>query len=104
MTHIIPFGTSESQDFQLVDRGDPIDGTGLDVSLEIAATNGSPIDPLPTVSWIDQAIGTVRVVGVENLAVGGYRVRYQLTDIIDTIGYAPNGEKADLWHVVAVLG
>lgn len=103
MKHIIPFGTSEPQDFELRDRGDAIDGTGLTVELTIVAL-GTAIDPLtaPTVAWLDQLAGTVRVLGVDRLALGNYRVRFKLTDVLNTIGYAPNGEKADLWTVVAV--
>lgn len=104
MKHIIPFGTSEPQDFELRDRGDPVVGTGLTVTLVIVALSGAEIDPLLTLAdWLDELAGTVRVTGVENLAVGNYRVRFKLTDVLNTIGYAPNGEKADLWSVVAVV-
>lgn len=99
----IVVGTSEPQDFALTERGAPLVGTGFTVSLEIVANEGSTLpEDLPTVAWLDQAAGTVRVTGVEALGVGGYRVRFKLTDVGSNIGFSPNGEKADLWRVVAV--
>lgn len=57
----------------------------------------------PTVAWLVAADGTVRVTGVEVLPLGNYRVRYRLTDGAGKFGFAPNGEKADLWTVVSVV-
>jgi hypothetical protein len=104
MTHTIPYGTSEPQDFQLNDDGEPLVGTGIDVELEIARSGGGDVgSPAPVVAWLSQATGTVRVTGVEVLEVGSYRVRYKLTDSSDNVGYCPNGEAADDWDVVRVV-
>lgn len=162
--YFIPLGTSEPQTFALTDRGDPIVGTGLTVTLEIATRDDAAFDVgaaawavatayalnavvrpttanghlykctvagtsdgstqptwptsagstvtdgsvtwkevTPTVAWLVAADGTVRVTGVEVLALGNYRVRYRLTDGAGKYGFAPNGEKADLWTVVSVV-
>jgi hypothetical protein len=100
LIHVIPFGTSEPQDFGLLDKGQPIDGTGFEVSLRISKANVA-IEPLP-VDWLDQESGTVRVTGCEDLAVGRYKVRYLLTDMSSTEGFVPNGDADDEWHVVKV--
>jgi hypothetical protein len=103
MTHDIPYGTSEPQDFALLDEGSPLVGTGLTVDLVITRANGTSVgSPVPTVAWLDQALGTVRVSGVEGLALGSYRVRYQLTDGGGSVGFSPNGAVADTWNVVRV--
>lgn len=104
-THSIPFGTSEPQDFALRNNGQPYDGTGSTVELEIkqyvsgvAVAVPSP----PSVAWLAISSGTVRVTGVGSLPVGSYLVRYKLTDAGGKVGYFPNGPKADVWAVVAV--
>lgn len=102
MTHIIPFGTSEPQDFALFDKGVAIDGTAMTVTLEIFTLARVVVTPAPTVAWLSQAAGTVRVTGTEILALGKYYVRYRLTDGAGKIGYAPNQAAADQWHVVRV--
>lgn len=103
--HVIPVGTSEPQDFELRDVGEAIDGTGFTVELEIKQlVDGEPIDVggPPSVGWLVQADGTVRVTGVENLEVGNYLVRFKLTDGVGNIGFFPNGDKAVLWRVVQI--
>jgi hypothetical protein len=103
MTHTIPVGTSEPQDFELRNNGVALDGSTLDVALEMVAIEGSTLpETVPTVGWLNRAAGTVRVTGVETLPVGGYRVRYKLTDAGSKIGFCPNGAKADIWQVVAL--
>lgn len=105
MKYTIPFGTSEPQDFALKDDGEALDGSGFTLALEIKkhVTGGTEVvTGPPAVAWLNQSGGTVRVTGVEGLALGSYLVRYKLTDGLGKVGYAPNGEKADLWHVVAV--
>lgn len=103
MTHTIPFGTSEPQDFALLDEGAPLVGTGLTLELVITEANGTALgSPAPTVAWLVQADGTVRVLGTETLSLGSYSVRYQLTDGLGQVGYAPNGDAADTWDVVPV--
>lgn len=58
----------------------------------------------PVVAWLSQAGGTVTVTGLEILPVGGYRVRYSLTDGASKVGYAPTGDApADLWQIVRKL-
>lgn len=105
MTHIIVFGTSEPQDFKLLDKGVAINGANLTVAIEISAyADGevSTVDSPPSVAWLSEADGTVRVSDVDNLAVGTYLVRFKLTDTSGNVGYCPTGGKADVWRVVAV--
>jgi hypothetical protein len=80
-------------------------GTGLDVAIEIQRYEDgvlTDVDTPPTVAWLSQAGGTVRVSGIETLEVGSYAVRFTLTNIANDVGYVPNGPTADLWRVVAV--
>lgn len=109
--HVIPVGTSEAQEFALRhNNGQAISGVGVDIELEIFKkvdddwVEIAEEDDPPTVAWISEELGTIRVSGVETLEVGSYRVRYKLTDAFDKIGYCPNGEKADLWRVVDIPG
>lgn len=104
MIHVIPFGTSEPQDFAIFDKGVAIDGTEWDVDLEIytMARVEVVLDPPLSVEWLSQPGGTVRVTGTEELALGKYYVRFRLTDATGKIGYAPNQLSADQWHVVRV--
>lgn len=103
LVHIIPFGTSEPQDFQLLNDGVALDGTGLTLSIEVETPRGQAVSPLPiTAVWLDQAAGTVRVTGIEDLPKGRYRVRYVLTNGASQLGYVPNGQQPDIWHVVEV--
>lgn len=105
MTHIIPVGTSEPQDFALLDAGVAINGTAITVSLEIAqyaSGTTSEVDTPPTVAWLSAAAGTVRVTGTESLEIGTYLVRFKLTDAGSLIGFVPNLAKADIWRVVPV--
>lgn len=103
MKHVIPVGTSEPQDFELRDRGEPINGTGLTVTLEIYARGeDAPLTVPPGVAWLSQSAGTVRVTGVAELEAGSYQVRFKLTDGTLEVGYVPNGEHSDLWQVVPI--
>lgn len=101
--HIIPIGTSEPQDFSLQNDGEAIDGTGLDLELviyqNVVDEDPVPVDTPPSAAWLDQAAGTVRVTGVEDLEVGLYYVRFKLTDGLGKDGFCPN-EDAALWRVV----
>jgi len=101
VTHVIPVGTSEPQEFKLKNDGEPIDGTGLTVGIRIYE-DGCPDNTVSglTVEWLDEAAGTVAVTGMETLDVGKYRVRFSLTDGDSLVGYAPNGRVADVWEVV----
>jgi sugar (pentulose or hexulose) kinase len=106
MQHIIVLGTSEPQDFQILDDGAALVGTGFDVGLEVRAT-GLTTEQLTAfnalvVTWLSQAAGTVRVTGIEDLPLGTYYPRYTLTDSGGNVGYAPNGSGADEWRVVRV--
>lgn len=106
MKHTIPVGTSEPQDFMLKDKGTAIVGTGLTVEFKIEKREGtsgtSAVAAPPTAAWLDQPGGTVRVTGTEVLAIGSYLVRYKLTDGAGKVGFVPNGDKSDVWHVVPV--
>lgn len=111
MTHIFPAGTSEPQDFELLSDDEALDGTGFDVDIVIYTyvEGRAPValnlgSPAPSVEWLDQAAGTVRVTGCESLDAGTYLVRYRLTDGDDKDGFFPNGMQADVWRVVAVPG
>src|SRR4051794_4245990 len=105
MIHYIPVGTSEPQDFALRDDdGEVIPGDGLTVTLQIVKKVGITtvaVDTPPTASWLDASAGTVRVDGTEVLTAGVYLVRFSLT-ASGLVGYCPNGENSDQWHVVPV--
>lgn len=100
MTHTIVEGTEEPQDFQLLDDGVALVGTGLTLGIEFRETTAGVEDV--SVAWLDQATGTVRASGIENLARGTYHVRFTLTDSGGNVGYAPNGVGSDEWRVVRV--
>jgi hypothetical protein len=80
-------GTSEPQDFQLLDEGVPFVGTGFTV--EIVWRGNAPAGPL-SVAWISAADGTVRLTGTSQIAVGTYGFRWKLTDGIGQVGFIPN--------------
>jgi hypothetical protein len=101
MKHDIPVGTSEPQDFQLRANGAAINGTGLTIGIEVYS-GGVLLVTQPTIAWLNQASGTVRVTGIEALTLGSYEVRFKLTDGAGKIAYCPNGLKADDWQVVAI--
>lgn len=98
MTHTMVAGTSEPQDFQLKDDGANLVGTGFTVGIVWSET--TPAGP-PTVAWLSQAAGTVRVTGCASMAVGKYPFRFSLTDGASAVGYCPNGDAPDEWLVVA---
>lgn len=102
--YVIPLGTSEPQDFELRNNGVAINGTGYAIGIEVARfADGAVIGvPAPSIAWLVQAAGTVRVTGVEAFVAGNYLVRFRLTDGSSKIAYVPNGEHADLWLVVPV--
>lgn len=103
MTHIIPFGTTEAQDFQIWDKGVAIVGTGITPTIEVYTGQRVLVTtPVLTVAWLDQAAGKVSVTGHGALPLGTYLVRFKLTDSGGTFGYAPNKEFADVWRVVRV--
>jgi len=97
--HYIPYGTTEPQDFQLRNGGANLSGTGYTVDIELARIDGAAIPTLPTVAWLSEGSGTVRVSGVGSLAEGMYRVRFKLTDVSSLVGYIPNGNDPDVWIV-----
>lgn len=106
-THVMPVGTSEPQDFALTDAGIIINGTGIEVALEIAqrvAGADVEIETPPSVAWLVAEEGTVRITGAELLPVGIYFMRFELTDLGGAVGYIPNRDSAILWRVVPVLG
>jgi hypothetical protein len=105
LTHVIPVGTSEPQDFALRNAGEAINATGYTVALEISQlVNGVAVDVSspPSAAWLSAATGSVRVTGVETLGIGNYLVRYKVTDTLGKIAFFPNGDKADQWRVVAI--
>jgi len=104
VSHYIPLGTSEPQDFLLRNNGQAIDGTGFTIGIEVSKLADGVITPqsAPTVAWLSQSAGTVRVTGLESFALGNYLVRFKLTDGGGKVGYVPNGKTADLWVVVPI--
>lgn len=106
MKHVIVLGTSEPQEFQLEDDGAPLVGTGFDVALDwreqgLSAEQIAALESVDVV-WLNQAAGTVRVTGIEELPLGTYYLRYTLTDSGGKVGYCPNEPGADEWRVVKV--
>lgn len=100
---VIVEGTSEPYEFQLYNNGAALVGTGLDVFLELYQRSTAITEsPMPSVAWLSQATGTVRVTGLETLEKGNYRVRYRLEDSGNLVGFAPNQDAADEWTVVRV--
>ena len=98
MTHQMVVGTSEPQDFQLLDDGVALVGTGFDVAIVFRRPPGGT----PTVEWLNQAVGTVRVSGVDEMTVGSHYFRFHLTDSGGGDGYVPNLDPANLWMVSPV--
>ncbi len=96
-------GTTDPEDFVLTN----IVGDDLDVTLEIYKRTGfgqgdlAEVEEPPDVDWLDEEARTVRVTGLENLALGAYQVRFKISQGADH-GYVPDGEHADLWIVVPV--
>ena len=100
-----PVGTSEPLDVQLLNDAANLVGTGLTLGLEIKHyVNGvmTTVASPPTVAWLSQAGGTVRITSAHLLAVGSYYVRYTLTDSGGKVGYCPNTKSSDRWDVVPV--
>lgn len=99
MTHVMWEGTSEPQDLQLLTNGEPLDGTQWDVTIEFEP----PVDDWEddvSVAWLDQAAGTVRVTGTENMPIGRHHFRFALTDVVAKIGYVPTRDlPPGLWIV-----
>lgn len=96
--HIVE-GTSEPQDFQLLDDNEAFDGTGFDIGLKVYSNGTLVTSSPPTVAWLDQGTSTVRVSGIENLSAGEYKVRYTVTDSGGKIGHVPSGNDADTWVI-----
>lgn len=99
MKHEMVVGTSEAQDFQLLDNRVALNGTGLSIGIEFAVAPGGA----PTIAWLNQATGTVRVSNVAGMVVGTYPFRFTLTDGGGKKGYVPNSKAPDVW-IVAALG
>lgn len=89
MIYILVVGTSEPQDVQLTDDGDPLVGTGFDLDIEFSADSLDATDAV-SVAWLVQASGTVRMTDMEDLPVGDHKFRFSLTDGGGKKGYVPN--------------
>jgi hypothetical protein len=98
MTHVVVLGTSGPQDFQIYDDDAPLDGTGLTLGIEWRTEPETP----PTVAWLNQATGTVRMSGCEGLTRTDHAFRFTLTDGSNKVGYAPNGPAPNILRVVRV--
>lgn len=100
MTHVIPAGTSEPQEFRLRNEGVAIDGTDITVGIEVFDCHGTAVSGL-TVEWKTPLTdGIVQVTGIEDLAVGTYTVRFTLEDDGGLIGKVPTSKRPDTWEVV----
>ncbi len=99
MTHQMVVGTTEPQDFALLDDGVALVGTGFTLGIDWRGTD--PTGPV-VVAWLDQAAGTVRVTGTGSMAVGTYFWRWTLTDSGGKIGYIPNKGEPNVWKVGAL--
>ena len=100
MTHTMVVGTTEPQDFQLLDDGVALVGTGFTIGL--SWRDATPDGP-PSVAWLSQAAGTVRVTSTGSMAVGTHRFRFTLTDSGSKVGYLPNlDQQPNAWVVVSV--
>jgi hypothetical protein len=102
-TYRIVEGTTEPQDYAILDDGDALVGTGFTVGLKVYLNGQLVTASVPTVAWLDQAAGTVRVSGMDGLAAGEYTVRYTLTDGSAKVGFVPGGPnvtQADRWVIV----
>jgi hypothetical protein len=101
-TYHIVEGTSEPQDFQILDDGAELVGTGLTLAIRVYSNGTLVSTSPPTVAWLDQAAGTVQVSGIESLAAGEYNVRYTLTDSGGKVGFVPGGPNvtaSDTWII-----
>ena len=96
MLHTMVLGTTESQDFQLLDDGENLVGTGLTVTIEFRESGVSA-----TAAWLSQATGTVRVTAVTGMATAGrmYHFRFKLVDSGSKVAYCPNAHSPDEWFI-----
>lgn len=100
LIHNMVVGTTESQDFALLDEGVAIVGTGFTLGIDWRGTD--PAGP-PTVAWLSQAGGTVRVSNTGSMALGKYFFRFTLTDSGGKLNFVPNLDlEANIWRVVRV--
>lgn len=103
MTHEMVILTSEPQDFQLLNDGSPLDGTGWTVTIVFQEDDAETTWPEDVVAdWLDQTAGTVRVTGIENMPLGLHRFRFKLTDGGGQVGFVPNEAAPDVWKVVRI--
>jgi hypothetical protein len=99
MTHLMVAGTSEPQDFTLTSNGVALVGTGFTIGMEWRSTPEGP----PTVAWLSQAAGTVRVTDTESMAEGNHYFRWTLTDAGGKVGYVPNLDQgSNVWRVIGI--
>ncbi len=105
ITHIIPEGTTEPQDFQLKADGVNFDATGFNIGLQIDDRDGVAVNLTGTFDYLDQAAGTVRVLLAATdlpLNKSAYRVRFSITDGSSKVAFIPNGRDPDIWQIVPV--
>lgn len=100
MTHKMVVGTIEPQDFQLFNDETALDGTDWDVEIVFRETDAELAGVVA--AWLDQDAGTVRVTGVEDMAIGQYHFRFKLTDGEGNEGFVPNVDAAGIWTVSKV--
>ncbi len=107
ITHVMPEGTTEPQDFQLLADGanllDP--SSDLTLGIQIEDTNGVAVVLTGTVAFLDQVNGTVRFLPDAldlPLSLSPFRVRWTITDSAGRIAFIPNQVSADSWQIIAV--
>lgn len=90
------FGATEPQDFQILEDGQPFDGTGYTVQ----AVFGSDVpNAVITAAWLEQGTGKVRLTGVENMPPGQYKFRLKVIAGSGTFSYVPSEGLHDWWRV-----
>lgn len=100
MTHTMVVGTTEPQDLRILEDLAVHDFTGITLGIDWRGTD--PAGP-PTVAWLSQSAGTVRVTDTGSMTVGKYMFRFTLTDSGGKLGFAPNLEaNPNTWLVVRV--
>lgn len=100
LEHIMVVGTTEPQDFVLINAGVAFNLTGMQ-SVEIDWRGTDP-DGAFNVAILDAPAGQVRVTGTGVMEIGDYPFRFKVADAGGKIGFIPNKFGPCIWRVVAV--
>jgi len=103
VTYDIVAGTSDSLLFQLLEKGAPIDVSGLTVTLLLEDRTGTAVVSPGTILVTDSVNGKVQFTPTSALvfvaANGPYYARWVLTTSGGAASYVPTSNR-DLWNVV----